>query len=112
MVGAALILVGGAYLSGYITTKRGLFPASALNRLQRLSPVFRASEAVKAGISWRDLYELRDDGVVIELHISNPGAREPWRNTSVVTPVAKGVISGFGGDGYRLAALALRELVP
>lgn len=51
------------------------------------------------------------DGVVIELHISNPGAREPWRSTSVVTPVAKGVISGFGGDGYRLAALALSELV-
>ena len=51
------------------------------------------------------------DGVVIELHLSNPGAREPWRNTSVVTPVARGVISGFAGDGYRLAALALRELV-
>jgi 3-dehydroquinate dehydratase-2 len=52
------------------------------------------------------------DGAVIELHISNPGAREPWRSTSVVTPVAKGVISGFGGDGYRLAALALRGLLP
>jgi 3-dehydroquinate dehydratase-2 len=52
------------------------------------------------------------DGPVVELHISNPGAREPWRATSVVTPVAKGVISGFGGDGYRLAALALRGLVP
>ena len=52
------------------------------------------------------------DGVVIELHLSNPGARDAWRSTSVVTPVAKGVISGFAGDGYRLAALALLELVP
>ena len=51
------------------------------------------------------------DGVVIELHLSNPGAREAWRSTSVVTPVAKGVISGFAGDGYRLAALALQDLV-
>ena len=51
------------------------------------------------------------DGVVIELHLSNPGARDSWRSTSVVTPVAKGVISGFAGDGYRLAALALQELV-
>ena len=52
------------------------------------------------------------DGVVIELHLSNPGARDAWRSTSVVTPVAKGVISGFAGDGYRLAALALQGLVP
>ena len=51
------------------------------------------------------------DGVVIELHLSNPGARDAWRSTSVVTPVAKGVISGFAGDGYRLAALALQDLV-
>ena len=52
------------------------------------------------------------DGVVIELHLSNPGARDAWRSTSVVTPVARGVISGFAGDGYRLAALALQGLVP
>jgi 3-dehydroquinate dehydratase-2 len=51
------------------------------------------------------------DGVVIELHLSNPGARDAWRSTSVVTPVARGVISGFAGDGYRLAALALQGLV-
>lgn len=51
------------------------------------------------------------DGVVVELHLSNPGAREPWRSTSVITPVARGIISGFGGAGYRLAGLALRDLV-
>jgi 3-dehydroquinate dehydratase-2 len=43
------------------------------------------------------------DGPVIELHISNPQAREPWRHTSVVAPVATGTISGFGGYGYALA---------
>lgn len=47
------------------------------------------------------------EGPVVELHISNPGARESWRADSVITPVATGVVSGFGGDGYRLAVDAL-----
>jgi 3-dehydroquinate dehydratase-2 len=51
------------------------------------------------------------DGVVVELHISNPYAREPWRNTSVVTPVAKGSICGFGGLGYELAVDAVARLL-
>jgi 3-dehydroquinate dehydratase-2 len=49
------------------------------------------------------------DGVVVELHLSNPHAREPWRHTSVVAPVATGTISGFGGGGYRLAIRAVSE---
>lgn len=47
------------------------------------------------------------DGIVIELHLSNPDAREPWRRTSVVAPVATGSISGLGGDGYELAVRAV-----
>lgn len=43
------------------------------------------------------------DGVIVELHLSNPHARESWRHTSVVAPVATGTISGFGAAGYRLA---------
>ena len=50
-------------------------------------------------------------GPVVELHLSNPNAREPWRHQSVVAPVATGLVSGFGADGYRLAALAVRELL-
>jgi 3-dehydroquinate dehydratase-2 len=51
------------------------------------------------------------DGVVIELHLSNPAAREPWRHTSVVAAVADGSIVGFGGLGYRLAVQAVARLL-
>jgi len=51
------------------------------------------------------------DGPVIELHLSNPGRREPWRRNSVVGPVATGVIAGFGGEGYRLAVEAVAALL-
>jgi 3-dehydroquinate dehydratase II len=46
------------------------------------------------------------EGPIIELHLSNPNAREPWRHTSVVSPVADGSIMGFGGLGYELAVEA------
>lgn len=51
------------------------------------------------------------DGVVVELHISNPNAREAWRHTSVIAPVADGSIMGFGGDGYALAVEAVHRLL-
>lgn len=51
------------------------------------------------------------DGPVVELHLSNPNAREPWRHVSVVAPVASGSIVGFGGDGYRLALSAVATLL-
>lgn len=46
------------------------------------------------------------DGVVVEVHLSNPMAREAWRRMSVIAPVATGTIAGFGGTGYRLAVEA------
>ncbi len=46
------------------------------------------------------------DGVIVELHLSNPNRREPWRHVSVVAPVATGSIVGFGGAGYPLAIAA------
>lgn len=51
------------------------------------------------------------DGPVVELHLSNPAAREPWRHTSVVAPVAAGTVAGFGGLGYRLAVEAVAHLL-
>ena len=49
---------------------------------------------------------------VIEVHLSNPAARESFRHRSHVSPVAKGVIQGFGAKGYLLAldaAAAMRQ---
>ena len=51
------------------------------------------------------------DGPIVELHISNPYAREPWRSTSVVAPVATGSICGLGGHGYQLAVAAVARLL-
>lgn len=50
-------------------------------------------------------------GPIVELHISNPESREPWRRTSVVAPVATGTIQGFGAHGYELAVLAVARLL-
>jgi 3-dehydroquinate dehydratase-2 len=47
------------------------------------------------------------NGPIVEVHISNPNAREPWRHTSVVAPVATGSIMGLGMHGYELAVEAI-----
>jgi 3-dehydroquinate dehydratase-2 len=62
-------------------------------------------------------YALRDavslvtkaGGTVIEVHLSNPHAREEFRHTSVLTAVSTGVIAGFGFESYRLALAFIRR---
>jgi 3-dehydroquinate dehydratase-2 len=51
------------------------------------------------------------DGPVIELHLSDPKAREPWRHLSVIEPVAQACIVGRGGVGYRDAITAAADLL-
>ncbi|WAC65840.1 3-dehydroquinate dehydratase [Agrococcus sp. SL85] len=50
---------------------------------------------------------LRGVAPLIEVHISNPHAREAFRHVSAISAVATGVIAGFGIDGYRMAAESL-----
>ena len=65
-------------------------------------------------------YALRDAAALVtkagvplvEVHISNPHARETFRHTSVVSAVATGVIAGFGFDSYRLALDHIVRLHP
>ena len=61
-------------------------------------------------------YALRDacamlSSPLVEVHISNPAAREEFRHTSVVAGVATGTIAGFGMDSYRLALRAVARLL-
>ena len=50
-------------------------------------------------------------GPIIEVHLSNPATRDPWRHESVVAPVASGSIAGFGVHGYILAINAVATLL-
>jgi 3-dehydroquinate dehydratase-2 len=62
-------------------------------------------------------YALRDAAALvtkagiplIEVHISNPHARETFRHTSVISGIATGVIAGFGFDSYVLALSAVQR---
>ena len=47
---------------------------------------------------------------VIECHISNVHAREQWRHHSYISPVARGIVVGFGVHGYVLAIRGLHEV--
>lgn len=51
------------------------------------------------------------EGVTVELHVTNPSAREPWRRISVIAPVVTGTVAGFGRHGYRLAIEAAAALL-
>ncbi len=48
----------------------------------------------------------------IEVHLSNPMAREPFRHHSYFSDLAVGTITGLGGDGYRLALEAALTRLP
>jgi 3-dehydroquinate dehydratase-2 len=51
------------------------------------------------------------DGPKVEVHLSNPAAREPYRHTSTIAGVVNGTIAGFGGLGYELATRSVLSLL-
>ncbi len=51
------------------------------------------------------------DVPVVEVHLSNTFAREEFRHRSLISPVAKGLIVGFGAKSYVLAVDALASLI-
>ena len=67
-----------------------------------------ASIVINAGALTHYSWSLHDalsayDGPVVELHLSDPKSREPWRHLSVIEPVAISSVVGKGGAGYREA---------
>ncbi|MHB1088973.1 MAG: type II 3-dehydroquinate dehydratase [Acidimicrobiales bacterium] len=50
------------------------------------------------------------EGIKIEVHLSNPAAREPFRHVSTLAGVVNGSIAGFGATSYSLALDAVRHL--
>jgi 3-dehydroquinate dehydratase-2 len=61
-------------------------------------------------------YSIRDaaelvKSPLIEVHLSNPLAREEFRHTSVISGVANGTIGGFGPNSYVLALIAMKALL-
>ena len=87
--------------------------------IHELGPAHKSGESIGAvynpGAHTHYSYAIRDAieaGMVpvIELHISNVHAREEFRHHSVISPVARGIIVGFGVPGYSLAIRGLYEL--
>lgn len=82
---------------------------------ERLTPViFNPAAFSHYSYALRDACQIVSDSgtPLIEVHLSNPHARESFRHHSVISGVSLGTIAGFGSDSYHLALsqiLTIRE---
>lgn len=75
----------------------------------RLPVVLNPAAFTHYSYALRDALAMRT-APLVEVHISNPAAREEFRHTSVVAAVADGTVAGFGMVSYQLALRAIAEL--
>jgi 3-dehydroquinate dehydratase-2 len=88
--------------------------AGVIDALHKAMEISVIGVILNAGAFTHYSYAVRDavaaiKAPVIEVHLSNTDAREEFRKTSVIAPVCKGVIAGFGARSYELAASYLLE---
>jgi 3-dehydroquinate dehydratase II len=76
---------------------------------ERLPVVLNAGALTHYSYALMDALKMRT-APLVEVHISNIAAREGFRHESVVTPVADGVVAGFGFQSYALALRAIASL--
>jgi 3-dehydroquinate dehydratase II len=111
---AELVLVAkarGAELEFFQSNHEG----ALLDRIQE-APSWADAILINPGGLTHTSVVLRDALVatglpVVEVHLSNVFAREPFRHHSYVSPIARGVVAGFGPTSYRLGLEALLGLV-
>jgi 3-dehydroquinate dehydratase-2 len=72
-----------------------------------LGCVFNPGAYTHTSESLHDAIQAVDGLPVIECHITNVHAREPFRHHSVISPAAAGIVIGFGAQGYVIAMEAL-----
>jgi len=118
-------IYGNQNFETYLDRVRKKFPAIEIDYFQSNIEGEIISKIQKTGFSYHGIilnagaYTHTSIGIadavklvnspVVEVHISNTFSRETFRHTSYISPVAKGVIIGFGLEGYRLAILSLLD---
>jgi 3-dehydroquinate dehydratase-2 len=71
--------------------------------------IVNAAGLTHTSVVLRDALTLFPDRV-IEVHLSNIHARESFRHTSLVSPIAKGIVAGFGAASYYMAIDAITHM--
>ena len=79
-------------------------------RTQNIAIVFNAGALTHSSWALGDALAMFQ-GPKIEIHLSNPAAREPFRHVSTLAGVVSGSIAGFGPLSYDLAVSAVNELL-
>ncbi|MFO8074765.1 MAG: type II 3-dehydroquinate dehydratase [Egibacteraceae bacterium] len=105
-----------AEVAGTVDAFQSEYEGALLERLHAARGDGTEAVILNPGALTHYSYALRDavellDVPVVEVHLSQVHAREPFRHHSVISGVVAVTITGAGAYGYRLAALAARRLV-